>query len=244
MALRSSFLDERYLRIDSRPIFVIYKPLNFPQVSRFIQEWQELATKNGLPGLHFVAHLEYPEAQWDFRSQGFSSCVIAGTHKVFDLRIRDLLAGSIACSGVNGVPGHNDEYASKGVLSHWGWRRYRSASGKFSSVRLYRHARPFLLDACRQEPGMFPCVIPNWDNTPRSNTRGTVLHESTPELFRRHLRDALELVKAQDFEHRLVFVKAWNEWAEGNYLEPDREFGHDYLNVLREELCNYPREKL
>ena len=62
------------------------------------------------------------------------------------------------------------------------------------------------------------------------------MHNSTPELFRTHVRQALRMVKSQDPEHRLVFVKAWNEWAEGNYLEPDEKFGRGYLEVLREEI--------
>ena len=63
-----------------------------------------------------------------------------------------------------------------------------------------------------------------------------MLHDSTPELFRTHLRDALNLVKSHPVEHRLVFIKSWNEWAEGNYLEPDQKFGHEYLKVVREEV--------
>ena len=82
----------------------------------------------------------------------------------------------------------------------------------------------------------FPCLIPNWDNTPRCGANGTVLHRSTPELFRRHVRRALDRMRGVPREHRIVFVKSWNEWAEGNHLEPDRAFGLRYLEVLREEL--------
>ncbi len=87
-------------------------------------------------------------------------------------------------------------------------------------------------------PGIenFPCVIPNWDNTPRSGWNGLVLHDSTPELFRRHLRKSLDRMRDVPREHRIVFVKSWNEWAEGNHLEPDLKFGLHYLDVLREEL--------
>ena len=81
-------------------------------------------------------------------------------------------------------------------------------------------------------------VMPNWDNSPRSGKRGFVLHESTPELFRIHFRKALQMI--QDFppEHRIIFVKSWNEWAEGNHLEPDPKFGRGYLKVLKEEREN------
>jgi len=81
-----------------------------------------------------------------------------------------------------------------------------------------------------------PCVIPNWDNTPRTGTAGLVLHESTPERFRVHLRAAVERVSAEPEDERLVFIKSWNEWAEGNHLEPDRRWGLEYLEVVREEL--------
>ena len=74
--------------------------------------------------------------------------------------------------------------------------------------------------------------LPNWDNTPRSGALGRVLHGSTPALFGRHLREALELVADAPLERRIVFVKSWNEWAEGNHLEPDLRHGHDYLDVI------------
>ena len=82
----------------------------------------------------------------------------------------------------------------------------------------------------------FPCVIPNWDNTPRSGLNGLVLHGSTPELFRRHFRAALHKVAGEAAEQRIVFLKAWNEWAEGNHVEPDLRFGRAYLEVIREEI--------
>ena len=78
--------------------------------------------------------------------------------------------------------------------------------------------------------------FPNWDNTPRSGTTGMVLHGSTPELFRMHLRKALQRTLLAPSERRLVFVKSWNEWAEGNHLEPDLRYGRGYLEVIREEL--------
>jgi lipopolysaccharide biosynthesis protein len=79
----------------------------------------------------------------------------------------------------------------------------------------------------------FPTVVPNWDNTPRSGANGTVLMDSTPELFLQHLKNALESMEHRPLERRILFVKSWNEWAEGNYLEPDITYGHEYLNVIK-----------
>jgi hypothetical protein len=239
MALRNAFLDKRYMRVDGRPIFVIYRPNEFPDVTTFIQEWQELAVQSGLPGIHFVAHLFSYESTWDFKSHGFESCVVVSTIKVFGVSIREhFLAANENGSRVNllhSQAGTNGDFA-KGEFRHWLWRRSRSSLGLFSNVRLYRHALPFLLDGTSEDPTVYPCVTANWDNTPRSGVRGFVLHESTPELFRMHLRDALDLVKARTRDHRLIFIKSWNEWAEGNYLEPDQKFGLDYLKAVREEI--------
>lgn len=83
-----------------------------------------------------------------------------------------------------------------------------------------------------------PLVVPNWDNTPRSGANGLVLHGSTPELFGEMLDDAVAKAEQHpDPDRRIVFVKAWNEWAEGNYLEPDIVYGHRYLEVLRERIA-------
>ena len=232
LALRNAFLDERYLRVNNRPIFVIFRPHEIPDVANFIDQWQELAVRNGLPGLHFVAHLFHAEMNWDFRSAGFDSCTVVNHLKGFSVPFRNLVVERRGLAG-NG-------HLSKESVRHFIWRRYRSSVGRFGgNVRLYKDVLPFLLDGC-SKPDAYPCVIPNWDNTPRSQTGGFVLHESTPELFRTHLREALNLVKSRDPEQRLIFLKSWNEWAEGNYLEPDQEFGRDYLKVVGEEL-GYPR---
>lgn len=83
----------------------------------------------------------------------------------------------------------------------------------------------------------YPCIGPGWDNTPRLGGQGVVLHNSRPALFRRSVETALERVRDWEVEDRLIFVKSWNEWGEGNYLEPDARFGRGYLEALRDALA-------
>jgi hypothetical protein len=97
----------------------------------------------------------------------------------------------------------------------------------------------------KEPPGFeeYPIVVPNWDNTPRSGAKGLALVGSTPELFRAHLREGISIAKQLPAGRRFVFLKSWNEWAEGNYLEPDRRFGTKYLEVVQEEIQKWNTEQ-
>lgn len=81
-----------------------------------------------------------------------------------------------------------------------------------------------------------PCINPNFDHSPRSAYRGVVLHNSTPEKWGSLCHSIFNKCKDRSKEENLVFIKAWNEWGEGNYLEPDLKFGHGYLNELKKAL--------
>jgi lipopolysaccharide biosynthesis protein len=88
----------------------------------------------------------------------------------------------------------------------------------------------------------YPSVVVSWDNTPRRGTAGTVFANATPEAFERALRDTLEGALSRPFDDRLVFVNAWNEWAEGNHLEPDEKHGLGHLEALQRVQVAGPRE--
>ena len=125
------------------------------------------------------------------------------------------------------------------------WERRGVRGLKFRIERLfgwpriysYRRSLPLLLMQEASETRYYPTVLPKWDNTPRSGRNGLVLHGSAPELFREHLRATIKQIQHKPTEHQILFVKSWNEWAEGNYVEPDMRFGKAYLEVLRDELC-------
>jgi hypothetical protein len=93
------------------------------------------------------------------------------------------------------------------------------------------------------EGTVFPCVYPNWDNTPRSGRRGLLATDPTPERFGNHVRRALELAGSNPPGEDVVMIKSWNEWAEGNYMEPDVETGHARLEVLAREVERYERTR-
>ena len=113
----------------------------------------------------------------------------------------------------------------------WGARRRLSLGGP--RVIQYRDAIKYLVpDLDKFKFDAYPTVFPNWDHTPRMGRKGVVLANSTPELFEAHMRSAVDAVKNRDDEHKFVFLKSWNEWAEGNYIEPDTKWGHAYLAAL------------
>jgi hypothetical protein len=81
---------------------------------------------------------------------------------------------------------------------------------------------------------VYPSIFPNWDHSPRSGRKGHILHNSHPEKFKKHVREVLQMVKQKSKEHQVIFLRSWNEWAEGNYMEPDLKFGKGYLQALKE----------
>jgi len=87
-----------------------------------------------------------------------------------------------------------------------------------------------------KEINMIPTIIPNWDHSPRFGRESFILHHSTPELFEKHLIQVLETIQHKPEQERIAFIKSWNEWAEGNYLEPDLIYGKSYLNIIRKNL--------
>lgn len=198
--LLPAFRDERYLRVDEKPIFIIYRPLKLTST----RLWQTMAKEAGLKGLHLIGVNESDD--WCPADHGYDASI---TPK---LPPRD-----------SWVSWRNPLKKVKKIL---GW----------PSVHLYKDVILGLLSNPLYGVENYPCVIPNWDNTPRSGKNGLVLHKSNPELFRLQLREALARSKNLQEGHRLVFVKSWNEWAEGNHLEPDLRYGDAYLKVVRDEL--------
>ena len=76
--------------------------------------------------------------------------------------------------------------------------------------------------------------MPNWDRSARSGKKARIYVDSTPKVFKEQLITALDLLKDKNFEHKILFLQSWNEWAEGNYVEPDLKYGRGFLDVIKD----------
>lgn len=196
-----AFLDKRYIKIDNKPLFYIYKPSLLPNPARFIALWQELANKNGLEGIYFVAQVIDLELIEQYRDFGFNA---VNTNRFEDIFKKQ---------------------------SIWSKLKHRIIDTPY--IFDYRKVIKILGGKEDVNESVFPTVMPNWDHTPRSGKKGVIFHKSSPALFNKHLEDTLDVIKHKQPENRIVFLKSWNEWAEGNYVEPDSRFGLAYLEVIK-----------
>ena len=228
-ALRA-FRDPRYIRVDGKPMFVVFKPHGMPSTRDFADHWRALAKAAGLPGLYLVA--------------------IGNVHRDGVDRYRDpCLEPFDAVTPL--VPQEHTENLRRGRMGalvrrlkqrDLGRRVQRLIGDRFRRPLRYRYADVVAraLDDMPDDRRFLPCVLPGWDNTPRSAHLGMVFEGATPELFGRYLDKAIAKVAGRPREEAIVFLKAWNEWAEGNYVEPDDRFGHAFLDVLRDRLRGAP----
>jgi hypothetical protein len=200
------FSDPRYVRVHGRPLFFVYRPAQLPDIARFVERWRGLAESGGLPGLYLVGMYD---GTWEPAGSGFDAIAPwkllppFANRLRFDSRARhrpDWLASALTLRLRPFVPA---------VYSYTRWSPYF----------------PYL----EQSWLSFPVLMPGWDNSPRRGRSSQVFHRATPEAWGAQVRRALALVAERDWEERIVFVRSWNEWAEGNYLEPDRRFGRAFL---------------
>jgi hypothetical protein len=208
--LLKAFTDKRYITVDDKPLFVIYRPGDIPDCKKITDLWRELALREGLKGIYLIGEISRYN-NWIPQDYGF------------DASLKMKVAPPGDWSSWRHPLRHLRFWWNKRVL-------------RLPTIYKYKDVLPFLDSYNPNGIENFPCILPNWDNTPRSGLNGLVLHESTPELFRIHVRQQLNRVSDKPRDHRIVFIKSWNEWAEGNYLEPDLKFGHAYLQVISEEV--------
>lgn len=200
-----AFRDARYLRVDDRPVFYVFRPEDLPNAAEFVDRWQAMAHAAGLPGLYLVGEMS--------NAMGLPTYT-SGEDDGFDATVYMRLP------------------ADQGSLSRLRMRALRKALG---GPEVYPYSDTALSDAITG-PHIQPVVYPNWDNTPRSRRGGIVLTGATPEKFQRNVEAALDLLADRPASERFVWIKSWNEWAEGNHLEPDLTYGRAWLEALRKAL--------
>lgn len=208
MSLLPAFRDPRYIKIDGKPAFMIYKPLELPDAKAFIERWQELAIKNGLKGIYFLCQL-----QLDITEEVISKLISDGFDAVNTCRLFDI-------------------WVSKRTKAQTLSVAFNLFIRRIPGIREYSDMYPKFFNKTDQRENIVPSLIPNWDHTPRSGKMGTVLTGSSPELFKAHCIEVLEGIAHK--KNPLVFLKSWNEWGEGNYVEPDTKFGHGFLEAIRD----------
>lgn len=209
----SAFRDSRYMKVDGKPIFVIWNPADHSEeIKKLIDIWRELAKMENLPGIHFVGQEVYKMDNECLYSMGFDAVY---QNKILESQTK--------------------------VTNKWWWHIRHGLIkmlGITSFLDKYKYERvePYLVTEEAKNINVYPTLLAGYDRSPRAARKAIILYDFNPVIWRKHIKNVLSHIQHKDTENKIVMLKSWNEWGESNYMEPDRVYGKEKLNVLREEL--------
>jgi lipopolysaccharide biosynthesis protein len=202
--------DERYITVDGKPLLCIYRIDELPDPRRTTDLWRDEAVRAGLPDLYLCHVISSGVLDPDPSHYGCDAAIeFQPDWRRLPPRIEPRRRG------LRRRVRADDPFALNGVLQY-----------------------PELVAAAMATPAvpykLFPCVTPGWDNSPRKPHSAYIFINNTPRLYGVWLEHALRTAQGHfTGDERLVFVNAWNEWAEGNHLEPDLRWGHAFLDASK-----------
>lgn len=226
-----AFKDNRYIKVDGKLLFVIFAPLDMPDFPQFKDRWNQLAIENDLKGFHFVGIV----SNFDVRTK-----IGKKTAFNFDLnQDASTFYNRILKLGYDAVNSRGNTRAEIKSLGAFNYYFKKLLFRKFSwlgivKVNYEQIIENYYVEEDKDE-NVYPTLIPNWDRTPRSKDT-IVWYNTTPNLFANMIDKVLGIIKGKNDEHKIVFLQSWNEWGEGNYVEPDMRYGKGFLNILKELL--------
>jgi len=200
--------DERYIRLGDRPIIIVYRTDILPEPIATAERWREFCLKNHLGDPYLIAAQTFGLS--DPRTVGFDAAMQFPPHNEWH-------SGDLMIQASTELA--NPDYSSY----------------IFSYPKMVEHQENQIKTTTPYP--LYKTVFPSWDSEPRKPGRGTIYAYSSPSLYRRWLQTACDwTIKNHPQEERFVFINAWNEWAEGAHLEPDRRFGYGYLEATKDVL--------
>ena len=214
------FKDPRYIKIDNKLLFTIDLPLNSPEIFNIIDIWRELAVKEGLPGFYFIAHVALNKEMTALETNGVDYLLNNIYKNKFDYLIDSQYKRVMYKS-----------FISKSIFI------FRKKVG-LPNIYSYKKSTKNIFREFDYNEKVFPEIFPRFDHSPRSKGKELIFVDDSPQLFKKYLTEAVNYIKNKPVEKQVVFIRAWNEWGEGNYLEPDLDFGLEYLKAIKDVLEN------
>ena len=239
--LIKAWTDDRAIKVDNKPVFIIYRPHRIPEIDHMLNYWRELAIKNGLPGLYFIAQKQYEfpnrsclnEFDAVFEFQPFVS-----QHRPPESQHRPP-------ESVNHSLYRKSRYKLMRVLPEFMQDILRSSKSfvlnSLSKEQLsYYDYEKIWSDIVKvrnlDEMTTYPGAYVDWDNTARYKDRATIYKDANPERFEYWLGELIKSMPSRDIPEPYIFLNAWNEWAECAYLEPDHKYEYKYLEAMKKVL--------
>lgn len=227
--LMQAFLDKRYIRVDGKPLFIIFKPQDIPGLGDMLDMWRAEARRGGLPGLYLCAmrtgFTESTDAE--LLQQGMDS-IVGFQPNWATFPVSGNLTNRLAAAAKKILP--------SSVFAALGRSVTASRILDYKTIVDTNVATPW-----PQDYTMLPCVFPSWDNSARK-AAAMIIQNDDPGKYQQWLEAAIAGVRRYDPEQRIVFINGWNEWAEGCHLEPDRRNGRAFLAATSRALAVARRE--
>lgn len=214
--LSNFFRDDRYKKINNRPVLMIHNIYDIPDFDQKMSFWTKLAQAEGYAGLYIIATKTFTM----MRSKEMQKFKYVDAVFIFEpMNVR--------------TNGANEELYYIYIRRARTWLlRQLSRYLKIQKPEIfdYRAANERMLkrNKCGKQ---YYCIFPGWDNTPRYGGKGIVFRGSTPELFEYYAKRFYR--RSADEGCEFLLVNAWNEWGESAYLEPDEKYGYAYLEALK-----------
>lgn len=207
-SLLEAFKDNRYIKINNQPIFHIYQPLSHPDIKLFIKKWNELIHKENIANKFFFIAEANDSNFSEMKDLGFDATIIHQTERM------------------------EKPYKNKNIFLR-ALHYFLRLTIKKTILISYKDCLKYLWnEKIDSNEFVIPTLLPNWDHSPRSGNTYSILTNSTPKLFKKLCIQVLNGIKKK--RNKIVFIKSWNEWGEGNYMEPDLQFGKGYIKALAE----------
>ncbi|NVO85919.1 glycosyltransferase WbsX family protein [Hymenobacter terrestris] len=213
-ALAPAFADPRYIRVDGKPVFIVYRSEHFPDIKQTTDTWRAEAQRLGIGELYLL------------RMESFQRGV--NPHELgFD-------------AAVEFQPDWgNLPLRQFGSFSRRALRKLRIRESPYVTDWVYDYGQMVRNMLVKPAPSykMYPGVTPAWDNCARRKALATVITDSTPAKYEGWLSEVVQRFVPYSAEENFIFINAWNEWAEGNHLEPCQRWGHQYLEATARALA-------
>ena len=202
------FRDDRYFRVNDKLFVIVYSPLESSEIGLYLTCWRELAKKEGLGDFYFVGR--------DAGCRNIDRILNIGFDAVYEDDVFNI---------------HHELGLAKKIALYIK-RRFLGRPTVFQYKDAVRYMIPD--EAKRRE--VIPVIAPNWDHSPRSGRNAILFVNCEPRYFREVAEHAREVVSSKPDDEQIVIIKAWNEWGEGNHMEPDLRYGTGYLDALYDSL--------